>query len=79
MQKLSQLALNDEGFVFDPMTGDSYLVNETGLFILKGLRENHDEDEIAKMLTEEYEVGLEDAERDVADFQGRLRTSGLAQ
>lgn len=79
MQKLSQLALNDEGFVFDPMTGDSYLVNETGLFILKGLRENHDEDEIARMLTEEYEVGLEDAERDVADFQGRLRTSGLAQ
>ena len=35
MQSCSRLALSDEGFVFDPSSGDSYLVNHSGLFILK--------------------------------------------
>lgn len=35
MRTLSQLALSDEGFVFDPNTGDSFQVSATGLFLLK--------------------------------------------
>ncbi len=77
MKKLSQLALNDEGFIFDPFTGDSYQVSETGLFIIQRLREEKSDDDIANSLTEEFEVSAEDAQRDVADFRGRLKNIGL--
>lgn len=77
MEKLAQLALNDEGFAFDPTSGDSYQVNHVGLFILNGLREGKEDPEVAQMLTEEYEVSQEDANRDMADFSGRLKTFGL--
>ena len=78
MARLSQLALNDEGFAFDPNTGDSFLVNGTGLAILRALREGNDQGAVAQALTEEYETTPEDARRDVDDCLGRLRTFGLA-
>lgn len=79
MQELSHLALNEEGFAFDPTTGDSFRINHTGLFILKKLREGIDENEIAEALTEEYEVSPDDAERDVTDFLRMLKTLNLSQ
>lgn len=77
MKKLSQLAINDEGFIFDPLTGDSFQVSETGLFIISGIREEKTDEDIAKALTEEFEVSAEDAQRDVVDFRGRLKNIGL--
>lgn len=78
MQRLSHLALNDEGFVFDPTTGASFQVSQTGLAILRALRDGKADEEIAQTLTDRFEVGLEDAKRDVADFRGQLKTVGLA-
>ena len=77
MSKLSHLAVNDEGFVFDPTTGDSYHVSPAGLLILKGLREGQADAAIAQTLTETYEVSLTDAQRDVADFRASLKNHGL--
>ena len=79
MQPHSRLALNDEGFAFDPTTGDSFMLNETGLVILKGLRERKGNCEIARALAEEYEVTPEDAESDVADFLAHLKSFGLVR
>ncbi len=78
MNKIAHLALNDEGFVFDPTTGDSFMANGTGLFILKKLRENLLPVAIVQALTEEYEVTLEDAERDVNDFCGQLKALAVS-
>jgi len=77
MQKLSHLAINDEGFVFDPTSGDSFQVSQTGLLILSGLRAGKADEEIAQSLAEKYEVSLEDAQRDVADFRASLKNLGL--
>lgn len=77
MQKLSRLAINDEGFVFNPNTGDSYQVSETGLFIIGALRKGQPEEAVALALTEKYDVTLQDAQRDVADFLGNLKHFGL--
>jgi len=79
MQPHSRLALNDEGFAFDPTTGDSFMLNGTGLVILRGLREGKGNCEIAQALTSEYEVTPENAESDVADFLARLRSFGLVR
>ncbi len=78
MRTLSQLALSDEGFVFDPNTGDSFQVSATGLFLLQALKDGRGDDEAAQMLTETHEVTLEEARRDCADFRSRLRNLGLA-
>ena len=77
MNKLVHLAINDEGFVFDPTTGDSFQVSETGLFILSGLKSGRADEEIAQTLAGKYEVSLEDAQRDMADFRASLKNVGL--
>ena len=77
MQKLAHLAINDEGFVFDPTSGDSFQVSQTGLLILGGLKAGKADEEIARALEEKYEVSLVDAQRDVADFRASLRNLNL--
>ncbi|NPA13166.1 MAG: HPr-rel-A system PqqD family peptide chaperone [Aquificae bacterium] len=77
MDRLSQLAINDEGFVFDPITGESFTVNQTGLFILKLLKEGKTPEEIVSQLVENFEVSPETAERDVVDFIEKLRSYRL--
>jgi hypothetical protein len=77
MQKLAQLAINSEGFIFNPATGDSFQVSQTGLVILNGLRDGKSDDQIIRKLTDTYEVSLEEARHDLADFRGSLKTLGL--
>ncbi|SMP04266.1 PqqD family protein, HPr-rel-A system [Desulfurobacterium pacificum] len=79
MNKLNRLAINDEGFIFDPETGNSYTVNEVGLFILKQLKEGKGESEILDALVENYEVEREEAEKDLIDFLEQLRLMGILE
>ena len=76
---LQRLAINDEGFIFDPETGNSYTVNKTGLFIIKLLKEGKSEEEIVKALSEKFDVSEEDARRDLVDFVEQLRLYGLLE
>lgn len=77
MQILSRLAINNEGFVFNPMSGDSFQVSETGLFILSELRAGRVEENVVCTLTDKYDVSPEVAQRDVADFLANLKHLGL--
>lgn len=77
MSRLSQLALNDEGFAFDPSTGDSFVLNESGLVILKGFRDGMAATAIAACLADQFDVECDEAERDVHDLAERLRYYGL--
>ncbi|HFC98780.1 MAG TPA: HPr-rel-A system PqqD family peptide chaperone [Thermosulfurimonas dismutans] len=75
--KLRRLAINEEGFIFDPETGNSYTVNETGLFILEKLRQGLSPEEIARLLSQEYDISPEEARRDLEDFLEVLVRYGL--
>ena len=77
MNRLLQLAINDEGFVFDPTTGESFTVNSTGLMIINGLKVEKMADEIVRELMDEYEVTSEVAEKDLSEFMSHLRTYKL--
>jgi len=79
MDRLKRLALNEEGFAFDPETGQSFVLNQTGLFIVKKLREGLSEEEVIKALTEEFEVDETTARRDFYDFVEQLRILGLLE
>ncbi len=72
VDKIHQLAMSDNGFVFDPLTGYSYNVNETGRFILKCMNEGKNKDEIIHCLLEEFEVELDLAENDMNYFISQL-------
>ena len=77
MSKLQRLAISDEGFIFDPETGNSFTVNQTGLFIIKLLKEGKSPEEVVEALTKEFEVSPEEAQRDLIDFLEQLRLNGL--
>ena len=77
MRKLPYLAINDEGFIFDPTSGDSFQVSQTGLQILSGMKAGKADGAIAQALAEEFDVSLEDAQRDVADFRASLKNLNL--
>ncbi len=77
MNRLTQLAINEDGFVFDPSTGESFTVTQTGLVILNGLKEDKGNQELSMLLTEKYEASPQEAERDVIDFIQQLRTYKL--
>ena len=77
MSRLQQLAINKEGFVFDPATGESFSVNDVGLEILEGVRAGLAPEEIAQNLSEKFEVETSEAQRDVLDFVDHLRTYRL--
>jgi len=77
MNKLARLAINDEGFIFDPVTGNSFTTNRVGLWILKQLKEGKEPMQIWQEMTARFEVDPETAERDLTDFIGQLRTYKL--
>jgi PqqD family protein of HPr-rel-A system len=77
MERLRSLALNPDGFAFDPTTGESFTLNATGLLILEGLREGASPGELIRRLTEKFDVPEGDASRDVDDFLDHLRTLRL--
>ena len=79
MGRLQHLAINEEGFIFDPLTGESFTTNKTGVFILKRLQEGKSEEQILKELMEEFDVSKETAERDLIDFIQKLKSFNLLQ
>ena len=77
MKNLSHLAINDEGFIFNPLTGESWISNKTGLFILKRLKEGKSQEEIIRLLLEEFDIDQDTAQRDLIDFLDKMRSYKL--
>lgn len=73
---LTRLALSDSGFVFDPVTGNSFTVNGSGLAILRRLQQQGtDLAATVASLCEEFDVEVMAAERDVIEFANLLRNA----
>ena len=74
-ENLTRLALSDGGFVFDPVSGNSFSVNGSGMAILRRLQQGTDLTRIVTSLCEEFEVDALAAERDVIEFANLLRNT----
>lgn len=72
-QLLKDIAISESGLIFNPVTGESFSVNPTGIGILNHLREGKSPREINNLLVEEYNVDADTAERDVLDFLNLLK------
>jgi len=65
---LSDLLLNDRGFAFDPVSGETFQLSTTGLRILRLLQQGCDEAAVLKRILEEFEVDENSARRDIGEF-----------
>jgi hypothetical protein len=70
---LKRLVVADSGYIFDPILGKSYSTNSVGIVILKHIQNGENLDEILGVLTREFAVSREDAERGVIDFINSLQ------
>jgi len=73
----SNLAINDTGFAFDPLTGHSYTLNSIAIEIIQKLKQGQTEDEIAASLAEEFDADPALIRKDMVDFLEILRNYEL--
>ena len=73
------IAVSENGFIFNPLTGDSFSVNQTGVFILRKMKEGDSNEDIMKALQEEYELDTYTAEKDLYDFLSLLKSYQLTE
>jgi hypothetical protein len=73
------IAISESGFVFDPMSGESFSVNEVGMKILALIKEEKSAEEISDIFVSSYEVEPSDFEKYFYDFIGMLRQYQLIE
>jgi len=76
--QIKDLAVSDNGFVFDPWTGTSFSLNASGLCLLRGLQEGLGRAALSERLQERFELrdgagSPADLTRDVDEFVAMLR------
>jgi PqqD family protein of HPr-rel-A system len=79
IDNLKNLAISDSGFIFDPSSGRTYTVSQTGLDILNLLKKGLDIASILITIENEYDSSHDQIERDISDFLIQLREYGLIQ
>jgi hypothetical protein len=77
--QLMTLAVNKNGFIFDPENGISYTVNETGLFILQKIQAGKNNSGIIEEICNEYEVNPDQARSDLEHFTAMLKSLNLVE
>jgi len=73
------IAISESGFLFDPTGGESYSLNEQALEIFNLLKEKKSNEEVAKIMTENYDVAPDDFEKYYFDFLGMLKQYRLLE
>ncbi len=76
--RLQQLATNDDGFCFDPRTGETYQLNETAQVLLMELKRGRSESEAATLLAADFGISIHEAEADTQEFIQLLKMNGIA-
>lgn len=77
MKVKNNLSINQNGFVFDPVTGESYTLNPTGLEMLSLLQEGKTREEIRLYYLDHYEVDQWVFEKAYLDFTFLLEKNHL--
>lgn len=77
MKLKKNIATSENGFVFNPSTGDSFSSNTIAATILGLLKSGHSAEEIKIQLLAQYEIESFQLERDLDDFLHQLRDENL--
>jgi hypothetical protein len=77
MKLKRNIAISENGFLFNPETGDSYIINPIAKEIVNHLKEGHDVADVKQLLLDKYEVDLVTLEKNISDFLEMLRHNEL--
>ena len=72
MKIKKNVAVSDSGFLFNPLTGDSFSVNPIGQTIIKLFQEKKSDEEILNAILDAYRIDKNTAEKDLNDFKKML-------
>lgn len=73
------IALSENGFIFNPSTGDSFTINNTGKEVLMLIKEGKSINQITDLMLEKYDLDKITMERYLADFVNDLTASNLLE
>jgi hypothetical protein len=73
------IALSENGFVFNPSTGDSFTINKTGKEVIMLIKEGKNISQIAELMIEKYDVDHNTIDRYLSDFLNDLSTNNLLE
>jgi len=73
------IATSENGFIFNPATGDSFSANEIATEILQAMKNGDTELQIKNKLLEKYEVSPEQLNRDWEDWMAQLKEANLLE
>ncbi len=79
MRVRKNIATSDEGFLFNPTTGDSFSTNAIGAEIIKLLKKDVSLKEVAEIITDKYDVDKALFERDLEDFTLQLKEFSILE
>ena len=78
-ESLQSLMLNDNGFAFHPINGESYQLSETAISIIRWLSAGDTEEVVSQKMVNEYEVDEAIASRDLSSFILTLKNIKLIE
>jgi hypothetical protein len=79
MKLKKNIATSENGFIFNPSTGDSFSANAVAAEILAELKNGKNEKEIKGGILERYEVRPEQLDRDWEDWLIQLKEANLLE
>jgi len=79
MKLKKNIATSEAGLIFNPGSGDSFSVNNTGADILVMLKDNKSQQDILNLLSAKYDVDNTQLEKDMDDFISQLTDYNLLE
>jgi len=79
MKVRKNIATSEEGFLFNPATGDSFSTNPIGAEILLLLKNEVPFSQIAEKICEKYDVDKSLFERDLEEFTLQLKDYNILE
>lgn len=73
------IAISENGFVFNPSTGDSFTLNNTGKEVLLLIKEGKNTSQITDLLIAKYDADKMTIERYLDDFMNDLSANNLSE
>jgi hypothetical protein len=79
MKIKSDIATSENGFIFNPATGDSFSGNAMAAQLLLAMKNGKPEKDIKKDILEKYDVSADQLERDWDDWIVQLKEANLLE
>lgn len=79
MRVRKNIATSDEGFIFNPTTGDSFSTNSIGSEIIRLLKKDISYSEVVETIFQKYDVDKSLFERDLEDFTIQLKEFSILE